>query len=193
MEILYKPKHTLTHATKTYKPPQSSSVGSKSRFSPPPSTLGKRYATALPSLAGLGRASSGTGWPCRGHRIAPNLAHLVPFVGSSMRLGRVSSRVCGVAVGRGGFHPKAGGLETPQVGNSAECPFLSSPLAMPFRVAMRLWRRAASLNRMRTRPTCQTPFRVFWKRSFVGANSNGGRGFVTTSPSAPCHPIGRWL
>lgn len=30
-------------------------------------------------------AASGTSWPCRGHRIAPNLAHLVPLEGGSMR------------------------------------------------------------------------------------------------------------
>lgn len=75
-----------------------------------------------------------------------------------------------------GFRPKPGDLETPQVGNSAELcwsPYIS-PLAMPFRVAMRLWEkvpvgvgeRAASLNRKGTRPDLSNPILGFLEKKF---------------------------
>lgn len=176
-----------------YKPPQSNSVGSKSRFSPPPSTLGKRYATALPSLAGLGRASSGTGCPCRGHRIAPNLAHLVPFVGSSMRLGRVSSRVCGLLLVEGVSIRRQAALRRTRLGTLLSA--LSSLLPSLCHSGLRCdcgGEPHRSTGCGLGRPV--KPHLGFsGKRTFVGASFNGGRGFVTSSPSAPWLPIGRWL
>lgn len=102
------------------------------------------------------------------------------------------------------FHPKAGSLETPQVGNSAGCRVCAyplSPLAMPFRVAMRLregWQERWGVNREPHRSTgrglgrpVKPKMGFLEKEGFVGANSNGRRGFVTSSsPSLPCSEKG---
>lgn len=197
-EILYKPKST--HAHTTYPPqcrPRATASLTRAVFSPPPSISGKRYALALPSLACLGRASSGTGWPCRG-RAASHRRSGAPWCGprvvGSMRpwQGVISSgaRLLLVegALGLVSVRSPARTLRRPRLGTLLRVVWcvcvvcLFSPRYAIQGCDATVEERAASPDRMRTSPTCQTPFRVFWKRSFVGVNSNGGRGFVTSSP-----------
>jgi len=126
-EILYKPKQAYTHPlrathTHTRTLQRQKTCPRKSGFSPPPSLFGKRYAAAVPSLACLGRTPSGMQGALHRNQIWRTW---YPSRVAACWPGGVSSRVSRAAVGRGGFRPKTGSLETPQVGNSAECPLPS--------------------------------------------------------------------
>lgn len=106
---LIQTQSTRSHTIYPPEAPQSNSVARRSRFSPPPSTLGKRYAPALPSLACLGRASSGTGWPCRGDRITSQSGATGDLAGWQHAAGAgVISSVRDAVGPEGGFRPKAG-------------------------------------------------------------------------------------
>lgn len=164
----------------------------KSRFSPPPSLIGKRYAAALP-LAGMSWPS--TSWD---DLCMQGASHRTESGASAAPRGWQHAAVAGCHLECGemllveaGFRPKPGDLETPQVGNSAE--LCGRPTFLPSlcRSGLRCdcgkrcqWVWGSEPHRSTGRglgPTCQTPFWVFWKRSFVGVNSNGRRGFVTSS------------
>lgn len=93
-------------------------------------------APALPSLAGLGCASSGTIAAHAGGRSHRNLAQLVPLTGGSMRPGRVSSRVCEMLLVEGVSVRRRAALRRHRIGTL----LVGLSPRYAFRVAMRLWR-----------------------------------------------------
>lgn len=146
----------------------------------------------------LARPPSGTSWAMQG------ASHRTESGASAAPRGWQHAAVAGCHLECGemllveaGFRPKPGDLETPQVGNSAEL-YVCRPTFLPSlcRSGLRCdcgkrcqWVWGSEPHRSTGRglgPTCQTPFWVFWKRSFVGVNSNGRRGFVTSSLLACC-------
>lgn len=124
-EILYKPKHTLTHATQT---PQAAAKQQRGLVRavfllllPHPENDTRLL---CPSLACLGCASSGTDWQAG---YAGGIASGAAWVGSNAVAAGVISSLRD-AVGRRVSIRSHASLETPQVGNSLpECTLCLSP------------------------------------------------------------------
>lgn len=188
----------------------------KSLFSPPLSRCGKRCKLLWSRWHVLAAASpSGTkGLAMQGGTPQPhrNRSWCIwrPLEDGSMRAWRGAiSNFAWCCWSRRVSRPKAGSLETPQVGNSAGCgvslsPFLPSLCQSGLRCDCgkggSIWqeRWVGGLNCEPHRSTgrglgrpVKPKMGFLEKEGFVGANSNGRRGFVTSSSvSLPCSEKG---